>query len=422
MAARTIQIGLVGAGMFGGDVHLRTYADLQRSGIAPWLGRIGMDDYARPAADVRFELVGICTRTPTSAQRACAEYERLTGKAPLPFHGETPWLDLMERFPNLDIVAIATPDHLHTSPALAALERGIHVIMEKPMALDIREADAIIARAKEKGAFVGLDMHKRYDPDHLKIFHELRQEMGEPLFARAVLEEPLHVSTQTFKWATQSDPFSYVGVHWTDLFIAYLKIKPVSVYAVGQKRKLVQEYNIDAYDAVQVSVVFDNGMHILFVNTWITPPDFEANVNQESEMISSRGKVESDSQYRGLRYYIEGKGSHTANSHFTRDVLRPDGSKAYVGYGKDSLVACVLGILRIKFFGHSLAEIAKTYPDAEEGRLSVAIVHAARCVRDRNYAYLQRGMGAPVTASLGAHGITILDPYAGNETIYDQPI
>ena len=38
---RNIKIGLVGVGMFGGDVHLRTYADLERSGISPWLGRIG---------------------------------------------------------------------------------------------------------------------------------------------------------------------------------------------------------------------------------------------------------------------------------------------------------------------------------------------------------------------------------------------
>ena len=419
---RTIKIGLVGAGMFGGDVHLRTYADLQRSGIAPWLGRIGMDDFARPAADIRFELVGICTRTQGSAERACAEYKALTGADVAGFYGDTPWIDMMDAIPDLDVLAIATPDNLHTPPALAGLERGVHVVMEKPMALDINEADAIIKLSKERGLLVGLDMHKRYDPDHLKIFTELRHEMGDPIFARAVLEEPLEVSTKTFKWATQSDPFSYVGVHWTDLFIAYLNIKPVSLFAVGQKKKLIQEYGIDAYDAVQASVLFDNGMHIVFVNTWITPPDFEANVNQESEMISTRGKVESDSQYRGMRYYVEGKGSHTANNHFTRDVPRPDGSKAYVGYGKDSLIACLLGVVRLKYLGDTLDSIKKTYPDAEEGRLTVSLIHAAKIVRDKNFCYTAQGMGAPVTAGFGPKGIIILDPYGENTTIYEDPI
>ena len=60
---RKIKIGLVGVGMFGGDVHLRTYADLQRAGIAPWLGRIGFDDFAPQFADVEFELVALGTRT-----------------------------------------------------------------------------------------------------------------------------------------------------------------------------------------------------------------------------------------------------------------------------------------------------------------------------------------------------------------------
>jgi predicted dehydrogenase len=419
---KKIKVGLVGAGMFGGDVHLRTYADVQKSGLAPWLGRIGMDGYARTFGSVEYELAGICTHTAKSAERATSEYEALTGDKPQGFHGETPWLDMIEAIPDLDVVAIATPDNLHTPPALAALENGLHVVMEKPMALDINEADEIISLSKEKGLVVGLDMHKRYDPDHLKIFYELMDEMGDPIFARAVLEEPLHVSTETFKWATQSDPFSYVGVHWTDLFVAYLKIKPVSVFAVGQKKKLINEYGIDAYDAVQASVIFDNDMHIMFVNTWITPSDFEANVNQESEMIASRGKVESDSQYRGMRYYVEGQGMHTANNHFTRDVPRPDGSAAYVGYGKDSLIACLLGISRVKFLDDPLDEVEETYPNAEEGRLSVAIIHAARLVRDKNYQYLQEKRGAPVTANLGENGITILDPYAENDQVYDKPI
>ncbi len=65
-----------------------------------------------------------------------------------------------------------------------------------------------------------------------------------------MLEEPLDISTKVFrKWAEQSDPFSYVGCHWTDLYIAYFKVKPVSLYAVGQKVKLRNEYAMDAYDA-----------------------------------------------------------------------------------------------------------------------------------------------------------------------------
>ncbi|MAF09050.1 oxidoreductase [Candidatus Poribacteria bacterium] len=421
-SARTLKVGLVGAGMFGGDVHLRTYADLARCGIAPYLGRIGMDTHARDFGDIAFELAAVATRSEASAERAADTFQQWTGARPAQYFGDTPWNDLLATLPDLDILAVATPDHLHAAPTLAALRAGVHVVLEKPMTLDMAEADAIIEAADAAGLVVGLDMHKRYDPDHLCIFKRLMDEIGEPLYGRAVLEEPLEVSTETFKWAAESDPFSYVGVHWTDLFVHYMASKPRSVYAVGQKRKLIEEYGIDAYDAVQVSVVFDNGAHVQFNNHWITPPDFEGPVNQESEIVATRGKVESDSQYRGLRYTVEGDGTRTSNTHFTRQVAREDGTEALTGYGKDSLVACVLAVMRRKFAGESMDALKATYPNAEEGRLSVAIVQAAREVRDLNFRYFAEGVGTPVTAVLNDTGIRVYDPIGGSRAVYARPI
>jgi len=418
---RTIRIGLVGAGMFGGDVHLRTDADLVRNGIAPWLGRIAMDDFAREFADVQFELVGIATRSKESAERAVNQFYSLTNSKPSPYWGEKPWGDMLSQHPELDILAVATPDNLHFPPIMAAMEKGVHVVAEKPMVLHTEEADIIIKLAKTKRAITGLDMHKRYDPDHLKIFYEIIEKIGQALYGQAVLEEPLEVSSKTFKWAKDSDPFSYVFPHWGDLFMYYLGTKPVSLFAVGQKGKLVS-LGINTWDAVQVSVIFDNGMHIHFSNNWITPSDFEGPVLQRSEILGTEGKVVSHTQDRGLRYWWNGGGTRTSNTHFTRDVLRPDGSKAYVGYGKDSLIACILAIMRRKFHNASDEDLKGTYPTAEEGRLHVAIVEAAAIVRDLNYAYITTNQGAPVTARFNGDGITICDPIGGNRLIYGKPI
>jgi predicted dehydrogenase len=419
---RKLKVALVGAGMFGGDVHLRTYCQLSQNGLLPWLGRIGLDNMARQLGDVEIEFVALATSTRQSCAAKREEY-RERGMDFAIYHGETPWMNILGDFPDLDVLAVATPDHLHTPPILAALEKGVHVITEKPMALDANEADAIVEAARKAGCLVGVDMHKRYDPDHLRIRDAIAREIGHPLYGRAVLEEPLEVSTQVFrKWAEKSDPFSYVGCHWTDLFIAYFGVKPVSLHAVGQKKKLREEYGMDAFDAVQVKVQFDNGMSIDFVNCWITPDRFEAPVNQESQLFGTKGMVESDSQYRGLRYATAEKGTQTANSHFTRDVKREDGSLAYCGYGVDSLVACLEKVAEIKFLSKSRDDLRGTYPDAEEARLSVLIVHAAREVAARNHRYFEEGKGAPVTAVFNQSGIMICDPYEGLVQIYDRPV
>ena len=420
--SKTLKIGLVGAGMFGGDVHLRTYCQLEQNGLLPWLGRVGLDNMARPLGDIAIEFVALATRTPATGAAKLEEYGAL-GMNFATYHGETPWLDLLDAHPDLDILAVATPDHLHADPILAALARGVHVITEKPMTLDTSEADAIIAASKKSACLVGVDMHKRYDPDHLSIRDKISQRIGEPLYGRAVLEEPLEVSTVAFKsWAEKSDPFSYVGCHWTDLFIAYFGVKPVSLHAVGQKKKLRQEHNLDAFDAVQVKVQFDNGMSIDFINNWIVPDKFEAPVNQESQLFGTHGMVESDSQYRGLRFCTTERGTQTMNNHMTRDVKREDGTQAYVGYGVDSLVVCIEKVAEMKFLGRSLEEVSKGYPNAEEARLSVLIVHAAREVVTRNQTYIEAGKGAPVTAVFSEAGITVYDPYAGPAVIYDRPV
>jgi predicted dehydrogenase len=415
-----IKIALVGTGKFGGDVHARAYADLQRAGISAQLGRVGLDCWSRGLAPIKFELVAVAARTPRSARHTRANFKRWTGHAPKAFAGPKPWLNILREFPDLDVMAVATPDPLHAEVILAALKAGAHVLTEKPMCLDIAEADRIIELAQRKNRIVAVDMHKRYDPDHLRIREEIKRRIGEPLYGMAYLEEPLHVSTRTFKWAEQSDPFSYVGSHWVDLIYHYYGSKPVSLTAVGQKKRLVRD-GIDAYDAVQVRVDFENGMSISFHNNWITPPDFEAPVNQGHEIVGTEGKMESDQQYRGLRWWSRGDGSRTANTHFTREVKRPDGSLTYVGYGVDSLTVALAAICRVKFFGATRESMADLYPTAEQARITVAIVHAARVVRDLNFKYLRAGKGAPVSAHFGRTGITIMDPSrAGDGNLFKQ--
>ena len=109
-------------------------------------------------------------------------------------------------------------------------------------------------------------------------------------------------------------------------------------------------------------------------------------------------------------------------------MKRPDGSPAYVGYGVDSLTVGLAAICRMKFFGATRQSVVDLYPTAEEARITVAIVHAARVVRHLNFKYLRQGKGAPVTARFDKDGITIVDPcrLAGGklarQRIYQKPL
>src|SRR5258707_7953553 len=109
---QTIKIALAGAGMFGGDVHLRAYADLQRFGIAGQLARVGLDKYARELAPAKFDLVAVATRSQKSAEKSAAAVAEGTGHPPKIYFCEEPWDDILGDFPDLEVLAGATPDHL----------------------------------------------------------------------------------------------------------------------------------------------------------------------------------------------------------------------------------------------------------------------------------------------------------------------
>ncbi len=78
-------------------------------------------------------------------------------------HVASDWRDVV-RHPEVDLVSIATPPHLHREMALAALEAGKAVLCEKPTALDAAEAEAMWRAARERGVLALLDHELRFLP------------------------------------------------------------------------------------------------------------------------------------------------------------------------------------------------------------------------------------------------------------------
>jgi len=116
------------------------------------LGRHHARNYAEFAAASRVELIGVCD--------ANSETATAIGKE----HGTesfTDWSDLLDR---VDAVSIATPTETHCEIACAFLEKGVHVLVEKPIALTLAEADKMIAAAEVTGAKLMVGQLERFNP------------------------------------------------------------------------------------------------------------------------------------------------------------------------------------------------------------------------------------------------------------------
>lgn len=80
-----------------------------------------------------------------------------------------PTLDAALADRSIALVVLATPDHLHTAQALAALDAGKHVVIDKPLAPTLREAQAIAARATKRGRMLSVFHNRRWDADFLTL-------------------------------------------------------------------------------------------------------------------------------------------------------------------------------------------------------------------------------------------------------------
>ena len=78
--------------------------------------------------------------------------------------GATPLGDYRELFGQVDAVSVAVPTELHHEVAIPFLERGIAVLVEKPMARTVAEADDLIAAARASGATLAVGQTERYNP------------------------------------------------------------------------------------------------------------------------------------------------------------------------------------------------------------------------------------------------------------------
>jgi predicted dehydrogenase len=126
---RPLRVGVIGVGVMGSN-HARVFSSL------PGTELVGIADPDRKQADFVARTLG-CTAVP---------------------HGDA-LLDM-----KLDAVTIAAPTHLHRDLALAAIARGVHVLVEKPIASTVDEGREIIAAARRAGVTLMVGHVERFNP------------------------------------------------------------------------------------------------------------------------------------------------------------------------------------------------------------------------------------------------------------------
>ena len=197
-----------------------------------------------------FEICGIVTRSVESRQKLIDELDpSIQGFSD--FHAA-----LAATKP--DAVSISTYPDTHAQYALAALDAGADVFIEKPLAQTVAEAEQIVAKARELGLKVVVGYILRVHPSWIK-FIELSQQLGKPLVMRMNLNQ----QSSGGKWETHKQlmnsisPIVDCGVHYVDVMCQMTRCKPIRVSGIGAR--LSDELPEGMVNYGQLQVTFEDG-------------------------------------------------------------------------------------------------------------------------------------------------------------------
>jgi D-galacturonate reductase len=275
--------------------------------------------------------------------------------------------EVIAALPPRQVVLIAVPDQFHYPILKTALEHDQHVLCVKPLVLRYAEGMEIKAMARERGLFVGVEYHKRFDRRALLARKEYgKGHFGEFRIGSARMIEPYYYRDSNFQnWFTcdQTDPFVYVGCHYVDQVYFITGLKPASVSVTGVKGTFPN--GNEAYMWANGRVVFENGA-VLSVDSGLGYPNDGAGSNDQglSMICEGPGKsalIQHDDQYRGVRYsFLDSIGpGGSAYNYVSPDYFKlvphvGPGLKP-VGYGYESIEAILEAAIRIEndTAGHS---------------------------------------------------------------------
>ena len=261
-----------------------------------------------------------------------------------------------------DVVFIATPDWAHYAPVMAALERGVHVYVEKPLTTDVEEAARIVEKVRE----TGLKLQVSYNHRWLAVYHAVHDQIcagkiGQPLVGYARKNNPITVPTQMLAgWAKDSSPLWFQSSHDIDLMCWWFDDVPVEATCQGVKKVLKEQYGWDTYDGLQGQVRFSKGGIATFEACWIYPEGHPAMPDSFMSVVGEHGHLQIDRKDEAIEMSSE------AGFQWPRSLLNYNVFGQWTG----AFPSCIHGFIQ------AVIEDSTPHVTARDGYIATATIDA----------------------------------------------
>ena len=216
-----------------------------------------------------------------------------------PVTATTDYRRLLEN-PTIDAVMISTtPEPTHYPIAKESLQAGKHVLLEKPIALELREADELIRLARSKDLVFTIGYSQRFNPKFAYVKRSIEDgTIGDPVSALV----SRHITRNLGKkigGRVKLSPAAMEATHDIDFVLWCLAPrKPVKVYAQEVRKIMGPQYNVP--DCVWIIVTMDDGSAFTIGAGWVLPPAYPNFSSTWIEVVGTEGALMVDDTHRDV--------------------------------------------------------------------------------------------------------------------------
>jgi len=231
------------------------------------------------------ELIAVCDEDGRRAQGFAEEFS---------VKHYTDYHKMLEK-EKLDAVGVVTPDFAHAGPLIAAAERGVHILCEKPLVTDQEELEKVLDAIRTSRVRIMVDYHNRWDIPFVMAREKIREgKIGTPISGYAKLNDSIAVPAEGYiSWAEKSSVIWFLGSHTVDTITWLFNDRIRRVYAVSHEG-LLRSKNIDCVDTYLSTLEFEKGGIAQIENGWIEPKSKPMIFDFRCEVLCSEGMVNID--------------------------------------------------------------------------------------------------------------------------------
>lgn len=229
--ARTLRVAIIGYGLAGSVFH------------APLVG-----------STPRVEVAAIVTNNPRRQEHAQRDFPH----AAILSTAE----DIWRHASRYDLVVVATPNRSHVPLGMAAMNAGLPVVIDKPLAASVADAEQLIATSRSTGQMLTVFQNRRWDNDFLTARHLIAADLLGPITRFESRFERYRATPRSHTWREFAAPEEAggllfdLGSHLIDQAVQLFG-QPTRVYAELEKRRPGALVDDDTFVALQ----FASGVH-----------------------------------------------------------------------------------------------------------------------------------------------------------------